>query len=330
MADNVTQAVASGNSPQPQTGNTESTNLDADSIADEIVGSDSPSDSGASAEAKAIDAAAAKGQITQAEAKSMKKRLTLKVDGREEIVDFDPSDEAALIRELQKSRAFDSRSKEFSGFKNQVDAFINELRSNPGAALEKLGMNVDELAEKRIQQRIEDMQKSPEQLEREKMQKELEELKAEKKRAEQEREQAQQEALKNKYAGEIESEIESELSNAKSKLPRKNPRVVARIAQTMLLASQNGYPNVTVKDVIPYVEKEWQEELRSYFDPATEDLLEEMVGKQNIERMRKRRLAKRPTTQTANQIKDSGTQKTKEDLEDKPKTKRMKDFFRYD
>ena len=323
---NVTQQVASGESPQPNADAGQDTNLDPNMAGEEVV------DGGASDSTRAnaaIDAAAAKGQISKAEAQSLKKKLTLKVDGQDEVVEFDPSDEQALVRELQKSRAFDKRSKEFSGFKSQVDNFIKGLRENPDSILEQMGINVDDLAEKRLQRKIQEMQMTPEEREKEKMRAELEELKKEKQRAEQERQQAQQEALKNKYAAEIENDIESALNDSKSKLPRKNPRVIARIAQTMLWASANGYNNVSVKDVLPYVEKEWKEELSSYFDNSAEDLIEELVGKQNLERMRKKRLQNRPKapTASANQIKDTGKAQQKQELEDKPKTKKMRDIF---
>jgi hypothetical protein len=284
-------------------------------------------------QADVIDQAEASGEITKKEAQSLKKQLKIKIDGQEQTVEYDPNDEESLKREFQKSRAFDKRAKEYATLKNTVEGFIQKLTSGDEAAeqaLAELGMNPEEFAVKLMERKIKELEKSPEQIEREKMQKELEDLRSEKKRAEEEKQQMQMEKLRNQYAAEIENEIESGLNDAKSKLPKGNPRVVKRIAQTMLHAMENGYNDVTVRDVIPIVEKEWQEELRSYFDTSAEDLLEELVGKHNLDRVRKKRLGSRPNAPKANvnSIKDTGSSKIQEDVE-RPK-KSLKSFLRDD
>lgn len=266
----------------------------------------------ADSQEQAIDQAEADGKITKKQANDLKKKLQIKIDGKVEDVEIDLSDEEQLKRELQKSRAFDKRAKEYATLKNTVDSFVQKLTAgdeNAEQALRELGMNPEEFATKLLERKIKEMEKSPEQIEREKMQRELEELRAEKKRIEEERQQVEMEKLRNQYAAEIEKEIMDSLEDAKSKLPKGNPRVLKRIAQTMLHAIENGYTDVKVGDVIPIVEKEWQEELRSYFDTSTEDLIEELVGKNNLERMRNKRLAKRPAAPkaTASSIKDTGS-----------------------
>lgn len=275
----------------------------------------------------AIDAAEAAGDISEKEAKERKKILKLKVDGEEfeETVDLD--DEEALKKHLQKSKAFDKRLKEFSGYKSQVDQLLNMLQNDPEALLEKMGLNVDELAEKRLSRKIEEMKKSPEQLEREKMEKELEDLRKEKKKAEEERQKAELEKMRNEQAQQIETDISEALDSAKSILPKKNPIVMQRIAQTMLMAMKNGYPEVTAKDVIPLVEKQWKNELNEFFSVVPEEVLEQLVGKNNIDRYRKKRIAAKPKveTKTANQV----VKETGKKVEEKPSEKvSYKDFFK--
>lgn len=287
---------------------------------------------GGSSEAEeAIDAAAESGQISAAEAKELKKRLQLKIDGEvvEEELDF--NDDEGLKRHLQKSKAFDKRVKEFTGFKSQVDQFFAQLQQDPEAVLEQLGFNVDDLATKRLQKKVEEMQKSPEQLEKEKMAKELEKLRKEKEELAKKQQEAEMESLRNKQAAEIENSISTALEKSKAKLPQKNPKVYAMIAQNMLMAIENGYDQVTVDDVIPVVERQWKEELRSYFDSSSEDIMEDIIGKQNLERLRKKRLARRPKTQDqmapiSKQIVDTGSSKPKEEA---PKQKvTMREFFK--
>lgn len=284
------------------------------------------SDSDLSSE-DSIDAAEASGEISAKEAKELKKVLKLKVDGQEIEETLDFNDEEGLKKHLQKSKAFDKRLKEFSTYKSQVEQMLEMLQSDPEALLEKMGINVDELSEKRLTKKIEEMKKSPEQIEREKMEKELEDLRKEKKKAEEERQKAELERMRNEQAQQIETDISSALDDAKSILPKKNPLVMQRIAQTMLMAMQNGYPEVTAKDVIPLVEKQWKTELNEFFSVVPEEVLEQLVGKENIDRHRKKRIATKPKVQTttANQIaKDTGAKKE----QDKPQEKlSYKDFF---
>lgn len=286
--------------------------------------------------ADVINQAQKDGKITKQEAASLKKQLKIKIDGKEETVEYDPNDEEALKREFQKSRAFDKRAKEFATLKNNVDSLVNRLIKGDESAeqaLRDLGMNPEDFAEKLMMRKIKELEKSPEQVKQEQMEKELAELKAEKKRLEEENSQKEMEKLRNQYAAEIENEITTAL-DASDILPKKNARVVKRIAQTMhsVLSMKDDkggalYPDVTIKDIIPIVEREWEEEYHSMFDSASEEVIERLVKKENFDRVRKKRLANRPKApvQTSSSIRDTGAQKGNQQAE-KPK-KTMKSFF---
>lgn len=266
----------------------------------------------------------------EVQAISGKRKLKLKVDGQEFDEDFDPNDDEAIKRHLQKSKAFDKRLKEFSSYKSQVDSALELLQKDPELFLEKMGLNVDEFAEKRLARKIEELKKSPEQIAQEKMEKELSELREEKKRIEEEKQKFEMENLRNQQAFEIENDINTALEDSKSILPKKNPIVLQRIAQTMLLAMQNGYDNVTAKEVIPFVEKQWKQELNEFFNVMPEEVFEQLVGKTNIDRYRKKKVAARPkgSTTTARQIvQDIGKIKENENEENKKRIS-YKDFFK--
>jgi len=280
----------------------------------------------------AIDAAEEAGEITKKEAQSLKKKLKIKIDGNEEEVEIDFNNEEDLKRHYQKSKAFDKRAKEYASLRNTVESLMQDLDTDFEGAMRKLGKDPEKMAVEFLKKQVAELEKSPEQVEREKMQRELEELRQEKKRSEEERQNLELEKMRNQYATEIENDITNAISG--SSLPKGNPRVVKRIAQTMYqvmeMKDAKGepmYPDVKVKDVLPIVEKEWKEELRSYFDSSQEDMIEELVGKHNLEKLRKKRLAKRPNApaQTMASIKDTGTKGQVED--DKPK-KTYKDFFK--
>lgn len=275
-----------------------------------------------------IDAMKKAGDITAKEAKELKKKLKLKVDGREIEDEIDFNDEEGLKKRLQKAHGFDAKSREFATLKTQTEQLLKMLQEDPEGLLEKMGLNVDELAEKRLSRKVEEMKKSPQELEAEKMRKELEDLRTEKKKAEDARKQAELESMRNQQAQQIENDITSALDDAKSILPKKNPLVMQRVAQTMLMAMQRGYTGVTAKDVIPLVEKQWQQELNELFSVSSEEVIEKLVGQSNMDRYRKKRLANRPKgqTQTPKQVvKDTG-KKVEKPVVEKPKTS-MKDFF---
>lgn len=283
-------------------------------------------------ETDAIDAAVDSGEITKKEAQSLKKKLKIKVDGEETEMEIDFADEEGLKKHLQKAKAFDKRAKEYASLRNTVESLMQELDTDFEGAMKKLGKDPEKMAVEFLKKQVAELEKSPEQIEREKMQRELEELRTEKKRAEEERQNLELEKMRNQYATEIENDITNALS--KSTLPKQNPRVIKRVAQTMYqimeMKDSSGnslYPDVKVADVIPIVEKEWREELRSYFDTSQEDMIEELVGKHNLEKLRKKRLAKRPNAPAAsiNAIKDTGSKG--QPKEEAPK-KTYKDFFK--
>lgn len=257
---------------------------------------------------------------------NMKKKLKLKVDGEEIEEEIDFNDEDTLKRHLQKAKAFDKRVSEYTGFKKQVDQLMEMLQKNPASVLEQLGHNIDELAEGHLKRRIEEAKKSPEQLKQEKMEKELKDAQEEAKRLKKEKEDAQLEKMRNEHAATIEKDIQSALEKAETILPKKNPWVIREVAKTMLLAMNNGYPNVSVSEVIPLVEDQFKNDLKSMFDIFPEEIIEKVVGKNNLDRIRKKRIKESKPTTTANQIAKATNNKPMEKTEDKPK-KKFKDVF---
>lgn len=332
MSETQMAAPAAETAPVEAMESTESSEvLESEGMMSEDGSSSDEQASSGEEQSEAIDKAQAEGKITKKQADSMRKQLKIKVDGKEETVELDLGNDEELKRHLQKAKAFDKRAKEFSELKGSVENLMKRIMSGNDAdaeqALMDLGMkNPEEFAAKLLERKIKELEKSPEQIEREKMQKELEELRSEKKRIQEEKEKAEMEKMRDQHAAEIERDITKALEDSKSVLPKNNPRVMRRIAQTMLHAMEQGYSDVTVNDVVPIVEKEWREEIRSYFDSSAEELIEELVGKNNLEKLRMKRLSKRPQAPkaTASSIKDTGN-KTQDDSE-KPK-KSLKSFL---
>jgi hypothetical protein len=149
------------------------------------------------------------------------------------------------------------------------------------------------------------------------MEKELADLRAEKKRIEEEKLNAEMERMRNEHAIKIETDIKEALDSHQTVLPKRNKTIITRIGQAMFLAMKNGYPEVTAKDVIPFVEKQYKAELQELFSVLPEDTIEAIIGKEPLNRWRKSLVskAKSPTpVPTKPKIEDTGTRKaTKED-----------------
>lgn len=273
---------------------------------------------------EAVEDAIANG-ASEKEVKNLIKEFQLKVNGKVINKKIDLSDENALKNELQLSAAARQAMQEAANLKKLYESEVSRLKQDPFSVLAELGLDPDQLAEMRIQQRIEEMKKSPEQLERERIQAELQAAREEANRLKAEREAEQFEKLKDQAAAQIETEIEQALDSHKT-LP-KSRHIVKRIADSMLWAINNGYEDVTAEDVMPLVEKEWRDEMSRLMDDSPEDILEQLIGQRNIERLRAKRLNAMATTKTANSVKPTAASVQKQ--EDKPREKiKQRDFFK--
>ena len=274
----------------------------------------------------ALEDAIASG-ASKKEVQNLIREFQLKVNGKVINKSIDLSDENSLRNELQLAAAARQSMQEAANLKKLYEKEVGRLKQNPWEVLQELGLDPDELAELRIQQRIEEMKKSPEQIEREKIQIELQAAREEARRLKEERDSDQFEKLKEQAAVQIESEIEHALDAHKT-LP-KSRHIVKRIADSMLWAMNNGFDDVSAEDVMPLVEKEWRDEMSRLMDDSPEDVLEQLIGQRNLERMRAKRLNAMNTSnaKSANSIKSTASSVQKRE---EPKAEKIKqrDFFR--
>lgn len=261
-----------------------------------------------------------------------KKAYKLKVGGRDVEVGEDE-----LLKRAQMGYSADEKWQEASRMRKEMDSFIQLLQRDPAQALEQMGFNVDELAENRIKAKIEEMRKSPEQLEREKIERELKSLKEERER---EREQARQQEmtrLQDQFAVEIENDISGALDSNTYGLP-KSPYVVKRIADTMILAMQEGrrtnntkLMNIKAADVLSMVQDEINSELNQMYNATPDEVFEKLVGKDRLNKYRKGKVTKQKATVKPNSVSDikpTGQAEINKQNADKPKEKvKSKDFF---
>jgi len=253
------------------------------------------------------------------------KKLKLKVDGKEFEEEFDLDDEDRLIRELQMSKMGQKRAQQHADLEKQVRAFFTDFEKDPFFAMSQLGMKPDAVIDQYINKQMENAKKSPEQLRAEQLENELQRIKSE--RDNEKKDSEAKEFKRLQEAAFTQYDVQMEQSLAKSDLP-KTPYTVKKIADYMLAALQAG-KDVTPDDVIPLVREEMHNDLKEMFASLPEDAVEQLIGEQMLNKLRKKRVAK---AQEANKLVGSNkiveTGKSSK-TDNKPKEKiSYKDFFK--
>lgn len=286
----------------------------------------------------ATEAAGQSGQPQKAAALPKKeelkriKKLKLKVDGREieEEVNFD--DDEYLTRQLQFAKAAQNRMQEYSNLQREVVQFVNMLKQDPRRALSdpSIGVDVKDLARQIIEEEIANSQKSPEQLEKESLQRELQALKEEREREKEDFRNTELTRLKEQEYERYDMLMTQAIE--KTDLP-KSPYIIKKMADYMLLGLENNI-DLTPDEVLPLVRDEIYNDIKEMFGAMPEEVIENMIGKDVFNRVRKKNLAKAkgqtaaPPVPLKAAIKDTG--KTSANQEKKPAGKKMtyREFFK--
>jgi hypothetical protein len=265
------------------------------------------------------------------EVQNMIREFTVKVNGKEKNVKIDLSDEDALLRKIQMAEAAQIAMQEKSSYEKQMAELERRFLEDPFGLMEEAGLDPLGKAEERIKQEIEERKKSPELREKERIEKELQQAREELKRREEEAENAYRQQLEVEAAAELDSEISAAL-DAHPTLPR-TEGTIARIAESMLWAYDNAEElgidpdKIKVEHVIPTVENEIKSEIQALLNHLPEDGVEELLGNQILEKMRKKRLNSiKPNN--VNNIKPTTKSVEKKEESKGQQKKRAKDYFR--
>lgn len=263
----------------------------------------------------------------KAQIQEMKKKLKLKVDGREIEEEIDFNNEDSLREMLQKGKSADSKFQKASQMEKQMNQLIKLFQEDPESALIKMGHDPDKLMEQRIEKRIKEMEMSPEQKKIAEMEARLADRENKLKQIEQEKHEAEKARMQEEFSRKLDTEITEALST--SRLP-KSPYVLNRLANTMLDAMKMGYEDVSAKDVLPIIEKQINSEIQEMFSAMPEEVIEAMLGQNVTEKLRKHRLAKmRKAPETASAVKATGKSEEKAKTTEKEVKKiDAKDFFK--
>ena len=264
---------------------------------------------------------------TKEEVKSMIREFELKVNGKTFNKKIDLSDEEAVKRELQKAYAGQMAMQQKAELEKSLEERVGLWKKNPSSMFKDLNMDVEEYLNSYMEEKLEESKKTPEQLEREQIQKELTEARRREKQLAERIKSAEYERLQEQAAKELNDDITSAL-DAHSDLP-KSPRVVAKIADTMQWALNNGFDDVTAADVMPTVKKEIESEIQDMFEGMPLEVIEAYIGKKTFDRFREDKLKKvQKKAKTLNEIKKEVTSPKAKIKEDSRKRGRLDDFMR--
>lgn len=259
-------------------------------------------------------------------AKEAKRKLKLKVDGKEFEEDFDPSNEEELIKNLQLAKVAQKRMSEHAQLKKEIDTFLQALQNSPESVMRQMKLDPEEFAVKLLQKKLDEEQKSPEQKKQEALEKELTELREKVKKEEDNRKTSERKRLETEHHKNIETGMINALET--SGLPNK-PIVVKRIAEYMLNCLDNGV-DVGPADIAGLVKKEMQEDIKEYVDALPDDALEAFLGKERLGSLRKKQVAAmKKVAETASAIKPTGNDvKSKEVNKAAEKSLSFNDFLK--
>ena len=261
---------------------------------------------------------------TEEEVQDMIREFTLKVNGKEVVKKIDLNDEESIKRELQMAHAGRGAMQRAKELEKAYEEALEELKSDPFSVLKQLGTDVDELTKGYLQKQIEEMKKSPEELAQEKYERELAEAREQERKYKEELDRIRYEQVMAEENAKLEDEISGAL-DAYEQLPD-NPMVRQKIAETMMWAMENGYDDVSAKDVLPTVEKELIKQQEQFFSSMPTQFIEKFLGKSNIEKMRENRLAKAKAAPKKPKVTETSDKPLKE--KEERKKVRAKDFFK--
>ena len=255
---------------------------------------------------------------TQQEIKEAVKKWKLKSNGKVREV----SNEAELLRLAQLGLGAHEKFEQAATTRKKAEAILEVLQKDPAKALSSMGMDVRKLAEDYLMNEAKKQMMTPEERQKVEIQQEIERLKQEKEELQNQQREERITQLQAKYETDIQDQIIGAMEQYK--LP-KNPRTVARIAEYMASALENGY-EASPLDVATRVKQDLEEEYKSNISNySVEDLLR-FLGEQKLKEIRQYEINKvKAKTPIVPSKPESIAVKPTE--EDKPKKKMSMDDF---
>lgn len=280
-------------------------------------------------EAALKDAAKNGTKEEKAEAKKMLKEISYKANGKEfkETLPFEiPEEHAEYFRkQLSLNKGAQQSMQSQAQLESEVKQFVASMKTDTKGALARMGIDPKQFAAMMLEEELKEQSMSPEERERNELKAKLKSMEDERSK---EKEEFNKKELERTTAMEYER-ISTKMEDAikTSGLPQ-DPAIVRRMAHYMLIGNEYGV-KLDPEDVVEVVRDEMFAELKSLVSKLGADKVEELLGKEALNAIRKKNVAKAvkttPATAKAATAKIEAPSKLKEDT--KPEGRSIKDIF---
>lgn len=214
--------------------------------------------------------------------------LPFELDDRPEVVEY-------LTKQLQLSKAAQRAMQENQSTKQAAQQLLHSLKSNTRQSLMEMGIDPKEFAAAVIEEELKNAQMTPEERERIELQSKVKGYEEQLKKKEEEFQQKELERLTQMEYERLDKEMTEAIS--RSDLP-KEPYVIEKMARYMNIGISKGV-NITPDEALGIVREEMLTDLKKILSALPEDKAEEFIGKEVIDRFRKKNLAKAKVTTPA-------------------------------
>ena len=217
-----------------------------------------------------------------------KRSYKLKIDDQEVTEELTEED---VIKHIQKAKGADKRFQEAAEVKARTARLLQQLKEDPFKLLQHeqlYGKEARAKVEEWLWNQIQLEKMDPKEREAIDMRDKLKAYEAQEKQRADEADKAQKQQLKEHYAKEIDKEISEAIKGAGKQV---TPYYFKRVAHYMGVALQQG-KHVAAKDVVPLVEQDLQRDLQAMFGSSSEEQVLQLLGDQNLEKVRRADLAR--------------------------------------
>jgi hypothetical protein len=246
------------------------------------------------------------GKQTEAQKEMQKfvKELKLKVNGKEVSKKIDWNDEASLIKEFQLAEANKMGMQKASEYEKSFQQFIQNLQQNPKNVLKQLGQDPDKMLEAWVNEKLQEMEKSPEVKEREAALRKAEEAENKAKKLEEKIQQREFLELKRQETEKFEHQM-GDFFNKYPNAPEEFKDEIRAKAINVMQKYLEEIPELELKDVLPIVEEQYFDRFNKMVETAPLALVEKLFGKKAIDKMRLENIKKVQDAQINNLNKGS-------------------------
>lgn len=257
------------------------------------------------------------------------KQLKLKVYGQEvtEDLPFEVDDKPEIVeyltKQLQLSKAAQRAMQETQTTRQAAQQLFDMIKGNTKQALIEAGVDPKEFAAHLIEEEIKAAQLSPEEKERQELQSKVKKYEEELRQKEEQYKQKELERLTQMEYERLDKEMSEAIEHSDI---TKTPYVIEKMARYMHIGLKEGV-DIKPQEALQIVRTEMLDELKTIINSLPEDKAEEFIGKEVLDRFRKKNLAKAkqqtPATVKA-AIRDIAKTGGKEDG---PKPKKFSEVF---